>query len=62
MEAAAAKFSEEELTVIRTVFNSCDGDKVGRIHVNQITSLLTKLGKSDGEFVMSLLGNNPIHF
>jgi len=36
-------------SVIRTVFDSCDGDRVGRIHINQLSGLLMKLGKDDGE-------------
>ena len=34
--------------VIRTLFDSCDEEKVGKIHINQLSVLLTKLGKSDG--------------
>lgn len=36
-------------SVIQTVFDSCDYDRVGRIHINQLSGLLIKLGKTDGE-------------
>eukprot|EP01032_Pedospumella_encystans_P009737 gene9737-11443_t len=47
----ASRYSAEEISVIRTVFDSCDGDRVGRIHINQLSGLLMKLGKDDDEIV-----------
>mmetsp|Transcript_11249 Transcript_11249/g.18888 ORF Transcript_11249/g.18888 Transcript_11249/m.18888 type:complete len:518 (-) Transcript_11249:236-1789(-) len=44
-------YSEEELAVIRTVFDSCDFDNTGRIHINQLSGMLMKLGKTDDEIV-----------
>ncbi|KAJ1409780.1 hypothetical protein B484DRAFT_191771 [Ochromonadaceae sp. CCMP2298] len=44
-------YSEEELAVIRTVFDSCDGDRIGRIHINQLSGMLMKLGKTDDDVV-----------
>ena len=35
-------------SVFKTVFDSCDGDRVGRIHINQLSGMLSKLGKSEG--------------
>jgi hypothetical protein len=46
------RYSEEEISVIQTVFDSCDGDRVGRIHINQLGGLLMKLGKDDGEVLL----------
>lgn len=44
-------FSQEEEKVIRTLFDSCDEEKIGKIHINQLSVLLKQLGKSDGEIV-----------
>jgi len=44
-------FSEEELSVIRTVFSSCDGDGQGKIHINQFPGLLSKLGKNEDDIL-----------
>lgn len=49
--AESKKFSDDEERVIRTLFDSCDEERIGRIHINQLSGLLTKLGKSDGEIV-----------
>jgi len=46
-----SSYSQEELAVIKTVFDSCDYDRVGRIHINQLSGLLMKLGKSDDDIV-----------
>jgi Ca2+-binding EF-hand superfamily protein len=46
---SSSAYSEEELAVIRTVFDSCDGDRSGRIHINQLSGMLMKLGKTDGK-------------
>jgi hypothetical protein len=42
-------------SVIRTVFDSCDGDRVGLIHINQLAGLLVKLGKTEGEVAAILV-------
>lgn len=44
-------FLEEEITVIKTVFDSFDGDRVGRIHINQLPGLLSKLAKTEDDIV-----------
>jgi len=44
-------FSIEELGVIRTVFEDCDADQIGRIHINQLPSFLTKLGKEENDIL-----------
>jgi hypothetical protein len=44
-------FSEEEISVFRTVFDSCDDDRVGKIHINQFPSFLIKLGRSEDEIL-----------
>jgi hypothetical protein len=46
------KFSDEELKVIRSLFDSCDPDGSGRIHVNQLPGVLAKLGKTEDEIIM----------
>ena len=30
------------------MFDSCDYDRIGLIHINQLSGLLMKLGKNDG--------------
>lgn len=42
------RFSQEELTALRTLFDSCDATRSGRIHINQLPGLLGKLGKDEG--------------
>lgn len=44
-------FSEEEERVVRTLFDSCDEENAGRIHINQLSGLLSKLGKNDDEVI-----------
>jgi len=44
-------FSEDEISVIRTVFDSCDDDRHGKIHINQFPTFLTKLGRSEDEIL-----------
>lgn len=36
-------------SVIRTIFDSFDIEREGRIHINQLSSMLYKLGKKEGE-------------
>lgn len=56
------RYSEEEIrydfadiliklnisSAIRTIFNGFDGNKIGRVHINQLPVFLSKIGKSDG--------------
>lgn len=44
-------FGPEELSVIQQVFKSCDEDRVGRIHINQMPTFLTKMGRTEDEIV-----------
>ena len=45
------KYSAEELTALKTLFDSCDLERTRRIHINQLPGLLSKLGKTEGEFI-----------
>jgi hypothetical protein len=45
------KFSDEEIKVLRSLFDSCDTERSGRIHINQLPGLLAKLGKTDDEVI-----------
>jgi len=45
------KYSDEELGVLRSLFDSCDVERGGRIHINQLSGLLSRLGKSAEEIV-----------
>lgn len=44
-------FGPEELSVMQQVFKSCDEERVGRIHINQMPTFLTKMGKTEDEIV-----------
>lgn len=44
-------YSQEELQVLRSIFDSCDPEGTGKLHINQIPGLLAKLGKNDEEIV-----------
>ena len=48
-------YSAEELQVLKSIFDSCDPENTGKLHINQIPGLLTKLGKNDGESSLVLL-------
>lgn len=45
------KYSEEELGVLRSLFDSSDVERIGRIHLNQLPGLLSRLGKSEEEII-----------
>ena len=45
---ATHKYSPQELSILRNLFDSVDLDRSGRIHVNQLPGLCTKLGKNQG--------------
>ena len=49
MSDSGFRYSHEEITALKTLFDSCDRDRVGRIHINQLPGLLTKLGKEEGK-------------
>ena len=51
MEGKGQKFTSQELGVLKSLYDSCDADRTGRIHINQLPGLLTKLGKNDGSFL-----------
>jgi hypothetical protein len=44
------KYSREEVTALKSLFDSVDRDRTGRIHINQLPGLLSKLGKDEGTF------------
>jgi len=46
------RYSNEELKVLRSLFDSCDQQGSGRIHINQLPVLLGKLGKTEDELIM----------
>lgn len=45
------RFSSEELSVLRSLFEASDFERNGLISVNQLPNILVKLGKSDDEIV-----------
>jgi Ca2+-binding EF-hand superfamily protein len=45
------KYSREEITALKSLFDSCDRDRTGRIHINQLPGLLSKLGKDEDEII-----------
>eukprot|EP00606_Chrysophyceae_sp_TOSAG23-5_P000024 GSChrysophyteH2.ASY1.ANO1.448.1 assembled CDS len=45
------RYSNDELKVLRSLFDSSDSDGVGKIHINQLPSLLSKLGKTEDEII-----------
>jgi hypothetical protein len=45
------RYSNDELKVLRSLFDSCDSDGAGKIHINQLPSLLDKLGKTEDEII-----------
>ena len=45
------RFSDEEIKVLRSLFDSCDTERSGRIHINQLPGVLQKLGKTDDEII-----------
>mmetsp|Transcript_27426 Transcript_27426/g.26227 ORF Transcript_27426/g.26227 Transcript_27426/m.26227 type:complete len:394 (-) Transcript_27426:29-1210(-) len=45
------RFSKDELNVLQSLFDSCDEDRTGRIHINQLAGLLNKLGKNTDEII-----------
>lgn len=45
------KFSDEEIKVLRSLFDGSDTERSGRIHINQLPGLLAKLGKTDDEVI-----------
>jgi Ca2+-binding EF-hand superfamily protein len=44
----SSKFTAQELAILRNLFDSVDLDRSGRIHVNQLPGLVSKLGKTQG--------------
>ena len=45
------RFSNEELKVLRSLFDSCDTEGAGKIHINQFPGLLSKVGKTEDEII-----------
>ncbi len=45
------QYSNEELKVLRSLFDSCDSGGAGKIHINQLPVLLSKLGKTEDELI-----------
>lgn len=50
-EVDGKKFTQDEIIVLKTLFDSCDEEKKGGIHINQLPSLLAKLSKTQEEVV-----------
>ena len=48
MNNSVQKYSDEELGVLRSLFDSCDMERIGKIHINQLAGLLSRLGKTEG--------------
>jgi len=46
-----AQYTQQELSVLRNLFDSSDADRSGKIHINQLPGLLMKLGKSEDEVI-----------
>jgi len=44
----ATKYSAQELAILRSLFDSVDVDRSGKIHINQLPGLVSKLGKTQG--------------
>jgi hypothetical protein len=47
-------YSAEELSVLKSIFDSCDPEHTGFLHINQLPGLLSKLGKNDGKLYSSI--------
>jgi hypothetical protein len=45
------RYTNEELKVLRSLFDNSDSDGAGKIHINQLPVLLSKLGKSEDELI-----------
>lgn len=45
------RYSDEELSVLKNLFDACDADRSGSILINQLPGLLVKLGKTDDDIV-----------
>ena len=48
MSEGGYRYSREEITALKALFDSCDRERTGRIHINQLPGLLSKLGKEEG--------------
>ena len=44
-----SKYTAQELAILRNLFDSVDLDRSGRIHINQLPGLVSKLGKTQGQ-------------
>lgn len=51
MSEGGYRYSREEITALKALFDSCDRERTGRIHINQLPGLLTKLGKDEGRVI-----------
>lgn len=51
MSEEGYRYSREEITALKALFDSCDRERTGRIHINQLPGLLSKLGKEEDEIV-----------
>jgi hypothetical protein len=47
---AHRQYTQEELAALKTLFDECDFENSGRIQINQLPLLLSRLGKSEGIF------------
>ena len=65
------KYTAQELAILRNLFDSVDVDRSGRIHINQLPGLVSKLGKTQGacstlRALLKIWGcfecdSNPVH-
>ncbi len=46
---ALSKYSEEELGVLRSLFDGCDPHRSGRVHLSQLAGVAQRLGKTRGK-------------
>ncbi len=49
------KYSDEELGVLRSLFDSCDIERSEYIHINQLAGLLSRLGKTEGMLISHMV-------
>lgn len=43
------RYSDDEVKVLRSIFDACDPEKTGKIHINQLPGFLSRVGKSEGK-------------
>lgn len=43
------QYGHEEIAILKSLFDTADTDRTGKIHINQLPGLLMKLGKNEDE-------------